>query len=138
MQNASLVSAADIGDWVRRELGTPQPDTVHISRVITQELGRWFDEETSPRELDAIAADPVDTGDPRWDALIEGIVSRGFHLRGQQPPPAWTKRTRLDVGWGPNQHLSPGINRHLANALDTPVELLHKGVIFSRRNLTRL
>lgn len=137
MKNTSLATAADIGDWVRQELAAPQPDTVHITRVITQELGRWFNRETQQHELEDIAADPANTGDPRWDALIEGIVSRGFHLRQQQPP-AWTKRTRLDVGWAPNQHLTPDINRHLANALDTPVELLHKGVIFSRRNLARL
>lgn len=137
MKNTHLATAASLGDWVRHELAEPEPDSVHIARVITQELGRWFDAETSERELASVADQPVNTGDSRWDALVEGIVARGFHLRKQQPP-AWTKRTRLDVGWAPNQHLTPDINRHLINALDTPVELLHKGVIFSRENLVRL
>ncbi len=137
MKNTHLTTAARLGDWVRQELAVPLPDSVHITRVITQELGRWFNSETADSELEAVSNQPAYTGDPRWDALIEGIVSRGFHLRQQQPP-AWTKRTRLDVGWAPNQHLTPDINRHLVNALDTPVELLHKGVIFSRENLVRL
>lgn len=132
---ADLNSAKDIGDWVRDELANPEPDSIHISRVITQEIGRWFAVGFNADDIVAVADPPVDSGSPQWDALVEGIVAHLFHVRGLRAP-AWTKNTQLEEGWAPNDIYS--LDWHLLNVLSTPVELLDKGVIFARQNLDRL
>lgn len=132
-----LNTAQNLGDWVGRELTCQEPDTVHITRVITHEICRWFNNGLTEDDMAVVASQPADTGSPQWNALIEGVVAHHFHARGMQSP-AWTGRTKLDVGWAPNDHLTPDLGWHILNVFSTPVELLDKGVIFARQNLVTL
>lgn len=132
-----LNSAGDLGEWVQAELSRAEPDTVHITRVITQEIGRWFTQGLSDDDIRAVAAPAADTGSKQWDALIEGVVSHQLHVRDILAPD-WTRRTKLDAGWAPNEHLTRDLRWHILNVFSTPVELLDKGVVFARENLSRL
>lgn len=98
-----LNSAQNLGSWICSELASVDVDTVHITRVITQELDRWVKAGLTDDEVTQLTRDPADTGDDRWDALIEGLVARHLHLR-ELPAPAWTSRTQLpddERGWSP-------------------------------------
>lgn len=87
-------------------------------------------------EIIGLAEPTISTGTPQWDALIEGIVAHLLHCRGLKSP-EWTRNTRLDESWAPNEHLSDS-SWHLLNFVSTPVELLDKHIVFARVNLERL
>ncbi|MDO5503721.1 MAG: hypothetical protein Q4G67_11160 [Actinomycetia bacterium] len=133
---AGHVTTASLGDWVAEELRSDHPDTVFITRTITQETGRWF-HDRSADGLENAVCEPARTGDPRWDALIEGII-RYRMAQTRLPPPSWTEETTLETGWSPNDHLYPDDRWRLLNVFHTPAELLEKGVVFARHNLDRL
>lgn len=130
----NLNSAASIGRWVSRELSSPRPEPLHAVRVITREIDRWFNNELATADIAELAAEPVDTGDRRWDALIEGIVARKLHER-RMVAPSWTRRTRLEVGWHPYEDVIRDPDWYRLDVFRTPVELLDKGVIFPREEL---
>lgn len=89
-----LNQAAEIGEWVRAQIASGEHTNDHTTRVITQETDRWFKNDLTPAQIEALCAAPADTGDPKWDALIEGVVSRRLHEAGMKTP-EWTRRTSL-------------------------------------------
>lgn len=136
MDQLALNTAHDLAAWVRAELESEQPDTKHAIRVLTREIDRWFNNNLSDTQILDLAAEPAGTGDDHWTALIEGIVAHKLHCRGLKAP-AWTKRTRLEVGgWDPYRVRDDGWFR--INIFATPVELLDKGIVFPRQELELL
>lgn len=132
---AIQVSAHDLGAWVRRQLADPGADTVHITRVIIQELSRAIPNGPNDAASGMDLSEPPDTGSREWDAFIEGAVAHVMHARGMKAP-SRTRRTSLDENWTPNDLYSPAW--HAINALTTPVELLDKRIVFTRENFARL
>lgn len=120
-------------------LQEPTVDTVHITRVITQTLTAWLPASSHAdvsSGVESLAAEPPETGDPKWDALIEGAVAYLMHVHALTPP-SWTRRTSLEEGgWAPNDIYSD--EWHVINVLSTPVELLDKGIVFASENFRRL
>lgn len=131
----ALNTAHDLGDWVRHELGSSDPDTGHALRVIAREVDRWFNHHLHDGDIAALAHEPARTGDARWDALIEGVIAYRFHL-AHMPAPGWCRATSLDDGWDPYGE-APGadLGWRLLDMFETPVELLDKGVTLSYRSM---
>ena len=132
----TLNSAASLGEWLRRELeGTP-PDVNHMLRVIARETDRWFLSKEAKASIPELTEQPVDTGDQRWNALLEGVVAYRMHIAGMSSP-AWTRRTKLDVGWNPRDDSETPQSPQwaLLDTFETPVEILEKGVTYSYRNM---
>jgi hypothetical protein len=138
--NDGLRSAAVIGDWVAEELGSKN-DGHFAVRYITNEVHRWFTKTngTSPERLLELTAEPPNTGDPRYDALIEGIVARMIAKNGWPVPiPGWTQRTVLETSWAPFGDVLRDDDCYLLSFINTPAELKHKHIVFDRKNLERL
>jgi hypothetical protein len=132
--DARLNSACWLGEWVREELKSRAPNADHIVRVITRETDRWFKNDQTDIQILALAQEPARTGDPRWDALIEGIVARRFNVHKIKRP-EWTRATHLEEGWAPRGDLVRDVRWHILDVFSTPVELLDKGVILPRSDL---
>lgn len=134
----ALNTAHELGEWVRQELATRDPDTKHVLRVLARETDRWFNHDLAATDIAALASHPAQTGDPRWDALIEGVVAYRFHL-AEIPVPQWCTVTRLDEGWDPyGDSPTADLGWRLLDMFETPVELLDKGVTLSRRSMELL
>ena len=126
-------AVSDLGAWVRRELDEGGSDSGHIARVIVHEIDQWFKSAFIGDELLTFVGRP-ETGSESWDALIEGLAARYFHVRKLEAP-AWACRTRLDEAWSPYDETITDNSWHIVNVLNTPVELLDRGVILSRTEL---
>ena len=76
-------------------------------------------------------AEPSTTGDPRWDALLAGVVENWFRVAGQDPP-AWAAAVAaLDAPW-----YVAGIPGMYDWALEnTPPELKARGIVLDGRSL---
>lgn len=130
-------TARDLGEWVCQELASERPDEKHALRVIAREIDRWFHQDLSLDDVASLASEPARTGDSRWDALIEGVVAYRFHISGMAAPP-WCQATRLDEGWDPYDTPSASLRWRLLDMLETPAELLDKGVTLSYRSMELL
>ena len=137
--NLALNSAADLGNWLREELTATRPDVNHMLRVIARETDRWFLHNLDADDIAALASEPVNTGNRKWDALVEGVVAYRLHIAGLRSP-RWTRRTRLDEGWNPREDTDnpPPLAWSLLDLLETPAELFDKGVNYSYRNMELL
>ena len=124
-------AVGDLGAWVRRELIEGSSDSGHIARVIVHEINQWFKNTTD--EFLPFEGHP-NTGSERWDALIEGLAARYFHVRKLEAP-AWARCTRLDEAWSPYDETVTDNSWHIVNVLNTPVELLDRGIVLSRTEL---
>ncbi len=133
----ALNTAHSLGDWVRQELASEHPDAKHVLRVIARETDRWFNHGLSPDDIAGLASQPARTGSPRWDALIEGVVAYRCHIVGMAAP-SWCQATRLDEGWDPYDTASASLGWRLLDMLETPAELLDKGVTLSYRSMDLL
>lgn len=129
-------TSAGLGAWIKRELASATPDLLFIPRVITQELSRWENLPLEDAELNILAADHPETGDPKWDALVEGLVARIFDTR-YLTRPEWTERTILAEVFAPYGDLVTNA-WYAIDFLNTPTVLLHKHIVFARQNLQRL
>ena len=131
----TLNSAADLGNWLHDELQATPPDVNHMLRVIARETDRWFLSGENRAMVPQLVEEPISTGDPRWDALLEGVVAYRMHIAGMKPP-EWTRRTKLEIGWNPEmiQTLRRLLNGHCLipwrllwksskRALPTPTEI---------------
>lgn len=107
-------------------------------RVLARETDRWFIHSLRPDDIADLATRPARTGDPRWDALIEGMVAYRLHI-AQIPAPDWCRATRLEDGWDPYGD-TPGSDPQwrLLDMFETPAELLDKGVTLSYRAMELL
>jgi len=124
-------SAKQLVSWIKRELSAPQPDIKFICRALVTETSRWVKSESFGQDL---VTDPGSTGDLRLDALVEGITRYRLNAIGVKPP-KWTLRTSLDEGWNPyDPPNTKGLGWALLDTLETPVEILDKGITFSYRN----
>ncbi len=130
-------SSRSLGRWLKAELASDSPDLNFMPRVVTQELDRWLKLDLSDEELRTLAAQHPESGDERWDAFLEGLVARVFDIRKLERP-AWVSRTRLTEVWAPYGHLVRHDDWYAVEVLNTPTVLLHKGVVFGRKNLERL
>lgn len=131
---ARLNTAHSLGEWVREELSSPVPSADHIVRVITRETDRWFKNGQTDEQVLALAQEPARTGDPKWDALIEGVVARRLNVHKLRRP-EWTRKTHLEEGWAPRGDLVRDVRWHIIDVFSTPVELLDKGVILPSSDL---
>lgn len=100
-------------------------------------MSRWEKLPLEDEELAVLAAEHPETGDPKWDALVEGLVARIFDIRGL-PRPEWTRRTILDEVFVPYGEQIKSNDWYAIDVLNTPTVLLHKRIVFARRNLVRL
>ena len=133
-QNVS--TAADLAEWVRGELSAPHPQIGHVIRVLTRETSRW--QSLSPQDMPNVLTDePVSTGDQRWDALLEALSARAAHLSGCDVP-SWARRTHLDDAWYPWEATVTDPRWQIAAVVQTPVEMLHRGVILPLSGLKLL
>jgi len=71
-----------------------------MARVIARETDRWLRPELPRPDAGGLVTEPATTGNPHWDALLEGVVAYRCDALGI-PRPSWTRRTYLDVGWNP-------------------------------------
>ena len=126
-------AVSDLGVWVRLELDEGSSDSGHIARVIVHEVDQWFKNASISDELLTFEGRP-ETGSDRWDALIEGLTARYFHVRKLEAP-AWACCTRLDEAWSPYDETITDNSWHIVNVLNTPVELLDRGIVLSRTEL---
>lgn len=135
-ENGSLNSAYEIGRWVNQELNTNKPDICHILRIVPTEIDRWFRNDDKLKFIPALTNKPVDSGYAKWDALIEGIVAYHMNLLKFERPD-WTLRTSLPIGWNPYEDTDfpPAVEWAFLDTLETPAELLDKGITFSQRNM---
>lgn len=125
-------------------LHDPDVDAVHVVRVLTHTLPACFGtctaaynalDETRLTQISDRVADAPETGDDRWNALIEGAVAHLMHAHDMAAPP-WTNHTSLAEGWAPTNIYSD--DWHIINVMTTPVELLEKGIVLSHENFRRL
>ena len=107
-------------------------------RVLTTQTDAW---PRNPEALNALAGArirPIDSNPPtpeprQWDAFLEALVAYRFHVAGL-PEPTWTKTTSLDPAWWPYEG-TMRTDDQLRAVYRTPVEFLHRGVIFDRSDL---
>jgi len=136
LTSQDVSTAADLAQWVRDELSAPVPQIGHIIRVLTRETTRW--QSISPEDLSTVLTDePISTGDTRWDALVEALSARAAHLMGCEAP-AWTRRTRLEDAWYPWEATVTDPRWQIAAVVQTPAEMLHRGVILPLNGLKLL
>jgi hypothetical protein len=135
-----LSSAAEIGEWVAEEM-RGKADVHFAARHITNEVHRWFTKTNNitDQRLSELVSDPPNSGDPRFDALIEGVVARMIAKNGWKIPiPEWTRRTVLNESWAPWGDVQRDDTSYMRSFLNTPSELMNKHIVFDRRNLERL
>ncbi|MCL1906643.1 MAG: hypothetical protein FWG08_01795 [Propionibacteriaceae bacterium] len=132
---AWLMTAKQLGDWLRSELACDPVDVNFMLRTIAHESDQWLKDSMLPGAVE----EPASTGDQRWDALLEGVVAYRSHQKKLKQP-QWTKRTSLEVGWNPrdDSETPQSVEYALMDTLDTPVEILDKGVTYSYRNMELL
>ena len=130
-----LVSTRALGLFVQSELAG-RGDIHFAVRNITNEISRWHSCGLSLEELRLLTESPPDSGDPRFDALIEGIVAHKFHGEGYSAPD-WCQNTKLEETWAPFGDVIIDDDWYLMGVLLTPVELLDKRIVFNRSNLNR-
>lgn len=85
---------------------------------------------TTPEQREQFFAEPEDTGDPRWDAMLAGCVEM-IHLRNQWPAPAWTPGHALDYFWWVN----PGPAMQAYVFARSPMSLHLRGVLIDPADL---
>lgn len=122
MTSASLAAA------IRREIktGGSLSDRLRLVRQFTTSAQRLV----SPADREAMFAGPSTTGDPRWDALVAGVVE-GLAIKTGEPPPPWTADKRLDSFWFVNS--MPEL--HAYSFAHTPISLQVRGVILDEADL---
>lgn len=71
--------------------------TAELLRLVRQHRSdaRWV---TDERQLASFYAAPSTTGDPRWDAMLAGVVEEQC-LRLGRPVPGWTRGKALSQFW---------------------------------------
>jgi len=131
-----MSSAYSLGEWTKRELGQAPPDTEFILRVLPHEIDKWFKAKLTPAEIRVLTKTPPETGDDKWNALIEGIVLYRCRASGITPP-SWVNRTKLSSAWNPKDELvhKPSLGVAFSDIFATPTVMLDKGVHFSRQNM---
>ncbi|MDR0593846.1 MAG: hypothetical protein LBG60_11430 [Bifidobacteriaceae bacterium] len=131
-EGLALDSAAGLADWARGELLHRPVDWHGICRVFLRETDRWFRHGLTAEQIDHLTAEaPEPTGDPRCDALLEGMVAHQLHVHGRAAPD-WTRTTELADGWGPFVEDWTPNEAVVMSLLQTPAELFAKGVILPR------
>ena len=131
-----LKSAREISRIVAQEMDSHRD--VHFAvRTITNEIHRWFASRASLDRVKELVSQEPDSGDERFDALIEGIVAVMFRAK-KLTVPRWTTRTKLASHWAPWGDIVRDDEWYAQSVLFTPVELLDKGIVFDRKNLVRL
>lgn len=123
-------SAYPVGSLVGDLVAAPLGDRL---RLVVEFVDRWS--EVAPdQQVLLVDADPGSTGDPRWDALVGGIVEHLCWHAGR-PAPSWVGQpSRFLLGrWWPVD--LPTIR--VASLADTPASLERRGVMLSRSSLER-
>lgn len=126
------LTAERIGERVRMLRAASHPCFRTIAEFVSDETARWFESLISVDTLRRLTRVPPETGDPRWDAFIEGIAARRFHENGL-PAPKWTERTTLIHNFDPMQDSGVhvvNLERYRLDQLNTPTELRDKRIVF--------
>ncbi|SEB55819.1 hypothetical protein SAMN04489806_1101 [Paramicrobacterium humi] len=89
--------------------------------------------------LSDLVREPASTGDPRWDALLQGLIA--WRCQSADVPvatPAWAREARLDEAWAPFGGSIRDDGWYTLSVLATPAALLHRGIVLERSNLKEL
>lgn len=121
------VASAAVGIRAGIRKGWPTDD---LFRVVIECINNSESLKTEA-DLAIFYARPSTTGDPRWDALLAGVIEHRFRVTGQDPP-AWVAEIRpLDAVW-----YVAGIRGMYDWALEnTPPELKARGIVLDGRSL---
>ena len=127
-----MTTACDLAAWMRQELSRSAPNVDFLIRAIIKATDDWVRDGDNG---DSFSAAPGSVGQETWDALLEGVVAYRANLLGV-PRPEWTRTHELSIGWNPYDKTDhpPSPEYALLSVLDTPVEILDKGIILSQRN----
>jgi hypothetical protein len=128
-------NAFSMAQWVHKELDVPKPDYGFIIRCLTTEIHRWFVNDFSDEEFSWLTQDYDTTTYKDWDALFEGIVLYLCHKHNKKVPD-WAYRTSRSSAFFPRDYLIRNHDDYIETVFETPAEILEKGVIFSRRELS--
>ncbi len=126
-----------------RTLQTVSETALQVRRCLDaakqQEALRWvaqfvdeFDHASQADRSGLVAAEPPSTGDPRWDALLAGVVEHlCFHH--DLPTPEWTLRPSrfLERWW----FVTPYRSLHASAFVSTPPALANRGVFIHESSL---
>lgn len=133
-----LDTAASLGrDIVQRVLQLRPEDlrgSEPLTRIIIHSLLGLPD-----NGLAELVREPVSLGDPRWDALLQGLVAwRCQTANPKVRTPAWANEVHLDEAWAPFGGSIRDDGWYVLSVLSTPAALLHRGIVLDRKNLEEL
>jgi hypothetical protein len=111
-------------DLMLRVIGT------QLSRIINKHSNLNKDELTYLMNIK-----PIPTGSKKWDALLEGCVKYMCHKKYHIRPPNWTNKTTLDSAFIPRKEQETSNYLYTDLWYFTPVELMNKGVLVSKREM---
>jgi hypothetical protein len=133
-------SAAQIVAYIDETLGDEpaQDDIDTVLRVLPKLVYDWHG--LADDELASAIIEPPLSGHREFNALFEGIVAYFFHTELQQNAPEWTRRTRLERQWiARRRQVERGGERlYFKIWQNTPIEMLERGLLFSRSELALL
>ncbi|MDR1013659.1 MAG: hypothetical protein LBL86_01580 [Coriobacteriales bacterium] len=133
-------SAVQIVAYINETLGgaSNQDDIDAVLRVLPKLIYDWRG--LTDDELAVAIAEPPLSGCPEFDALFEGIVAYFFHIELRRNAPEWASRTRLTRQWVArrSQVEKGGERLYFKIWQNTPIEMLERGLLFSRSELTLL
>ena len=131
-------TAASLGRDIAQRVLQLRDEDLHgreqLTRIIIHSLLSLPDE-----GLAELVREPVGLGNPRWDALLQGLVA--WRCQTADPriqTPAWTSAAHLDEAWAPFGGSIRDDGWYTLSVLATPAALLHRGVVLDQRNLKEL
>ncbi len=109
-------------------------DRVDAIRLAAELVGR-FDAADRREQARMVTAEPLPTGDDRWDAFVAGLAE-WLTVRAGMPTPPWTQAPGrfLDGGWW----VTPLASMRAWEYAGTPVSLQRRGVFLHRDSLTNV
>jgi transcriptional regulator with XRE-family HTH domain len=93
-----LVTAPRCAAWLRRTLREPGRSTGDLLRIVREMISNAGEIWGNGADRGAFFAAPSTTGDPRWNAMLAGVVEM-LHLRRDLEPPTWTAGGALNTIW---------------------------------------
>jgi hypothetical protein len=137
---AGYLSATQIVSYIDEALGDEpaQNEVDTVLRVLPKLVYDW--RALTDGELALAVTEPPLSRHREFNALFEGIVAYFFHTELQQNAPAWTGRTYLDKQWIARRHQveKGGERLYFKIWQNTPIEMLERGLLFSRSEMNLL
>ncbi len=119
-----------IGEQVSKVGATIEAGDAGYALRLVAELAGWFRAgAVGPQAFDA---DPGNTGDRRWDALIAGVAEMLAHELGHAVPAWASARSRFLDGWW---FVTPLRTLRASVLVETPAALATRGVLLSASSI---